>query len=200
MTLIEKGQAAGHIVIADDGKRIRYPHCNKDYRYTDPEERVRAEVYCELIFDYGYKPARLDLEVKVPRRTPEDRADIVVYADDARQAPYIVVECKAHTATEAEFVQAIEQGFGNANSLRAPWLLVTSGVKANAYDVQKFKASERDANKIAAVPRAGQKGLSKAKFYKGGQNEKNEPGTVYTASSKPRAGLSLAGSDVTSSQ
>ena len=37
--------------------------------------------------------------------------------------------------TEQEFLQGIEQGFGNANSLKAHYLLVTSDIKELAYNV-----------------------------------------------------------------
>jgi type I restriction enzyme M protein len=67
-----------------------------------------------LIFSYGYLPERIELELTVPRRTPSDSADIIVFSDIERKKPYIVVECKKQTISEAEFVQAIEQGFGNA--------------------------------------------------------------------------------------
>ena len=52
----------------------------------------------------------------MPRRTPSDLADIVVFHDDAKKNPYIVVECKKDKISEAEFSQAIEQAFGNCHS------------------------------------------------------------------------------------
>jgi len=56
----------------------------------------------------------------VPRRMPSDHADIVVYKDDACKQPYLVVENKAQELLPRERAQAIEQLFGNCNSLRAP--------------------------------------------------------------------------------
>ena len=70
-----------------------------------------------------YPADRLKTEVIVPRRMPSDYADIVVYRDDACAEPYLVVENKAAGQSGAERRRGIEQGFGNANSLRAPSLL-----------------------------------------------------------------------------
>lgn len=172
MSLIQDGINAGYISLDQENKYILYKASGKKYRYTDPEEQVRAEVYLQLIMEYGYSPKRIDLEVTVPRRTPSDSADIVVFSDDEKLKPYIVVECKKQKISEAEFTQAIEQGFGNANSIKAPYLLVTSGIKTNAYDVEGFPPMERVKNLIADIPRFGQTKTSKAKFYRGGVDEK----------------------------
>ena len=61
--------------------KIKYLIQNKEYEFG-PEERVRAAIYIELVEDYNYSPSRIDFEVQVPRRTPSDFADIVVYEGD----------------------------------------------------------------------------------------------------------------------
>ena len=99
---IEIGKQKDYIQILDGGTRIHYIVPDKKYRFTDseekvrPEEEVRAEYYVELIERYQYpETSRLILEVKVPRRTPSDSADIVIFQDDDKQmTPYIVIECK----------------------------------------------------------------------------------------------------------
>lgn len=171
MSIIQQGIENDHISFEQDGKYISYKAAGKKYRYTDPEEQVRAEIYLQLIIEYGYYARRIDLEVIVPRRTPSDSADIVVFSDDEKLKPHIVVECKKQKISEAEFTQAIEQGFGNANSIKAPFLLVSSGIKTNAYDVEGFPPMERVKNLIADIPRYGQSNITKAKFYKGGVDE-----------------------------
>lgn len=67
----------------------------KKYVWSDPEEWVRARTIGFLVVEKGYPSNRLKTEVSVPRRTPNDWADIVVYRDDACREPYIVVENKA---------------------------------------------------------------------------------------------------------
>ncbi len=169
MELIKQGIAQGLMILSDDEKNITYIHQNKKYRYSDPEEQIRAENYCSLVLNYGYPAKRIDFEVKIPHRTPNNLADIIVYENDELTAPYIVVECKKPDISEAEFTQAIEQGFGNANSIKAKFLWITEGAKENFYNVTDYASMERKENKIADLPRYGQKTVSDYKYVKGGQ-------------------------------
>lgn len=172
MNLLQVGIEKGLISFNPENTRITYVNRNKTYNFKDPEESVRAEAYVQLVEEYSYSPDRIDFEVVVPRRTPSDSADIVVYSDVEMKVPYIVVECKKETATNAEFKQAIEQGFGNANSLRAAFVWITSKTLNNYHDVANFGAQERIKNIIADIPRFGTTELKQAKYYKGGVDEK----------------------------
>lgn len=170
---LQIGIEKGLVSFNEDKSRITYytiPQ-TKSYKYSDPEEKVRAEVFLQLVLDYGYPIKKVQLEVQVPRRTPNDWADIVVFNDDECLSPYIVVECKHKDVSEQEFVQAIEQGFGNANSLKAHFLLVTSGIKTLAYNVADYKSLERVANRIPKISGYGQTEINVARFYKGGVDE-----------------------------
>ena len=124
---IEIGKQKGYIQILNEGTTIHYIAPNKKYRFTELEEQVstryleeqvRARYYVELIERYQYPATQIDLEVAVPRRTPSDFADIVIFKDAAKKNPHIVIECKKDGISEAGFDQAIEQAFGNCNSLR----------------------------------------------------------------------------------
>lgn len=171
--LIAQGIEKGYILLEefDEDKSchkfIKYCAVSKRYKFTDPEELVRAETYIQLIEKYKYPINRIAFEVTVPRRTPNDWADLVVYKDDDKKDPYIVIECKQKEVSNAEFIQAIEQGFGNANSLRSPFLWVTSGVQNKCYNVKDYKPQERETNIIAAVP-IDYQGIKKGKYAKGG--------------------------------
>jgi len=170
---IQLGIENGLISFNEDRSRIVYytkPQ-TKSYKYSDPEEKVRAIVFLQLIFNYGYPINRIQLEVQVPRRTPNDWADIVVFNDDECKSPFIVVECKHKDVSEQEFIQAIEQGFGNANSLKAHYLVVTSIIKKLYYNVADFKPMERIANRIPDIPHFGEEDIAFAKYYKGGVDE-----------------------------
>jgi type I restriction enzyme M protein len=81
-------------------------------------------------------------------RTPEDKADIVVYRDDRCLEPYLVVENKAAGLSDRQKLQAIEQGFGNANSLRAELMLFDDGDESRIYQVAGQPAMERLANQL----------------------------------------------------
>ena len=151
---IQRGIEKGYISLSDAGEKITY-RGSRDYitSFRNPEEKIRASYFAELVLDYNYPAKRIDFEVTIPRRTPEDRADIVVYEDDELKKPYLVVECKKDGITDAEFKQAIEQVFGNANSLRANFASVIAGTTRTAFNVADFKPSEREKNVIADIPK-----------------------------------------------
>ena len=164
---IRRGIEKGCISLSEDESRVTY-HCSRDYStsFKNPEEKVRAAYFAELVLDYQYPKRRIDLEVSVPRRTPEDRADIVVYEDNERKRPYLVVECKKDGISDAEFKQAIEQVFGIANSLRAKYAIVVAGTTRTAFDVAGFRPSEREKNVISDIPKIYGK-APKYRFIKG---------------------------------
>lgn len=167
-TLIKLGIEKKHFSISDDLKRITYIALKRTERFTDPEELVRAEYYVELIEKYKYPVGRIEFEVTVPRRTPSDRADIVIFEDDEKKKPYIVVECKKEKISDSEYNQAIEQAFGNANSLRATYATVIAGKTRTAFDVAGFDPREREKNVIADIPERYGK-VPVYKYIKGGK-------------------------------
>lgn len=129
------------------GDRITYNiHQKKSYNWTDPEEWVRARTIAFLVLEKSYTPQSIRTEINVPRRTPTDFADIVVYEDDRCQTPYLVVENKKERLSAREKKQAIEQLFGNANSLRIPIALFDSWGESIFYDVANYPPTERDEN------------------------------------------------------
>lgn len=174
---IENGVKSKIISFNEDRSRITY-HCYRDYQtsFKNPEEKVRASYFVELIETYQYPAKRIDIEITVPRRTPEDRADIVVYSDDECKEPYLVVECKKEGITDAEFKQAIEQAFGNANSIRSQYASVVAGNTKTAFDVSGFKPNERERNVIADIPVK----YGKAPQYKYIKGDKNKDVKVVT--------------------
>lgn len=118
----------------------------KSYSWSDPEEWIRCRTIAFLIIEKNYPSSRMQTEVSVPRRTPNDWADIVVYQDDACRIPYLVVENKSHGQTEKSRSQGIEQVFGNANSLRAPLALYDEWSTSIIYDIENFPPTERKEN------------------------------------------------------
>lgn len=174
---IDNGEKSGIISFNEDKSRITY-HCNRDYQtsFKNPEEKVRASYFVELVQTYQYPQKRIDIEITVPRRTPEDRADIVVYSDDECKEPFLVVECKKEGITDAEFKQAIEQAFGNANSIRSKYASVVAGNTKTAFDVSGFKPNERERNVIADIPLK----YGKAPKYKYTKGDKDKDLKVVT--------------------
>lgn len=179
MTFLERAINDGHAKIVGEGKqqKITYVAVNHPERYADPEEQVRAEFWAELIYRYGYEPARIGVEVTVPDRTPLDRADLVVFRDDERKKPYAVIECKQDGATDAEFSQAVEQACGNGTwaKLRASYVGVVAGMTRRFLDFsERYGVLEREANIVADLPH--QYGRPEEyRFYKGDPNNDIQP-------------------------
>jgi len=137
--------ARGVIEVAND--RVTY-HLNqkKSYAWGDPEEWVRCIAIANLVIDKKYPATQMRVEVQVPRRTPSDYADIVVYTDEVCKSPYLVVECKSDPQSRGDRDQGIEQLFGNANSLRAPLGLYDEYGDSRFFDVANFEPTERQNN------------------------------------------------------
>lgn len=141
MECVERG------LIVIDKLRMTYNlNQKRTYNWQDPEEWVRCHTIAFLIIEKGYPANRIRTEVTVPRRTPSDSADIVVYFDDRCREPYLVVENKADPQTAAARKQGIEQLFGNANSLRSPLGLYDEYGMSTFYDVASHPPTERQAN------------------------------------------------------
>jgi type I restriction enzyme M protein len=150
-----KEAIARGIIQVSKGKVIYELKQKKEYDWDDPEEWVRARTIAFLVVEKGYPAARMRTEVQVPRRTPSDWADIIVYEDDRCHTPYLVVENKAAGQSKANRDQGIEQGFGNANSLRASFVLYDEHIFSRLWDVANHPSMEREANRLgprAAVP------------------------------------------------
>jgi type I restriction enzyme M protein len=155
-TYLEQAIQEGYANISGDGKtqRIRYVAANHSEHWSHPEEKVRAEFWAELIYKYQYRPERMRIEVKVPRRTPHDLADIVIYGDkdDELKSPWFVFECKRPEVSDAEFSQAIEQACGNRASLGAHYAGTIAGLTRRLLRFDKFPAGERDKNIMTDIP------------------------------------------------
>ena len=95
-TYLDRAIADGHAEITHQGNTQKIHYTAEDFtgNHLHPEEKIRAEFWAELIYRYEYEPERIGIEVTVPDRTPSDRADLIVFTDDEKKRPYIVVECK----------------------------------------------------------------------------------------------------------
>ncbi len=153
-TFLQQALTDGHVTFSGDGKteRIHYAAASHSERWADPEEKIRAEFWAELLYKYEYLPARMRFEVKVERRTPDDKADIVIYSDEELKDRYFVFECKRADISDAEFAQAMEQACGNRASLGAKYCGVVAGLTRRLLRFDKFPAGERERNVLPDVP------------------------------------------------
>ncbi len=158
MSFLEQALQKGYAKIAMEGKteKITYVAINRTKNYSNPEEKVRAEFWAELIIRYGYEPGDIGVEITVPDRTPRDVADLVVFRKGDKMRPYAVIECKRDGITDAEFSQAVEQVCGNGTwaKFRAAFVGVVAGQTRRFFDFSpKYGVLEREANIVADLPK-----------------------------------------------
>ena len=156
-TFLDRALADGHAEITGEGRneRIHYVAAMHSERWADPEEKVRAELWAELIYKYEYAPELIGFEVNVPRRTPNDYADLVIFSDDEKKMPYFVIECKRADISDEAFKQAIEQACGNQASLGALYCGAVAGSTRRLLrfdDRNKYPPGERERNHVTDFP------------------------------------------------
>ena len=153
-TYFEAALVDGHVQLAGDSRneRIYYVAAEHSGRYSNPEEKVVAELWAELIYRYEYPPKRILFEVKVPGRIPNQIADLVVYEDDDHKSPYFVFECKRADLSDAAFDQAIEQACGYRASLGANYCGAVAGLTRRLLRFDNFPPGERDRNHLTDIP------------------------------------------------
>ena len=72
-TYLNRALADGYAEITGEGRseRIHYIVVKHSERWSDPEEKVRAEFWSELIYKYEYQPERIRFEVKRSSTNPQ---------------------------------------------------------------------------------------------------------------------------------
>ena len=170
--LLRKGQEMGIVAIDELNNQVTYRLAKESqYRWSDPEEQVRAEIILTLVFTYEYSPLRLETEVAVPDRIPAYHADIVIFRDDRRRNPYITVETAAPTVSVTERLQKVEQLFGYANALASEYGVYydATGPK-QCWRVRGEGGLERDNNEVGDIPHNyGEAPVYT--FHRGGEND-----------------------------
>ena len=153
--VLRKGQELGVIAVDELTDKVTYRlGVERQYKWSDPEEQVRAEFILTLIFHYDYSPQRIATELSIPGRTPTNWADIVVFRDDRRRDPYITIEVGAPTISPAERSQKVEQLFGYANALASEFAVYYDTVDVKqCWRVRGQGGLERTRNLVGDIPR-----------------------------------------------
>jgi len=150
--ILKDGERKGYFRVLNDGAKIEYLPSGHKENLNDPEEKVRAEYYFDLLEKYHYPVKRIELETEMPDRTPERYADIVIYEDDGKKKPYIVVECKKDGISDAEFEQATKQAIANARVLHAPLAICVAGNTRRAMETAEWNDKEPEKATITDIP------------------------------------------------
>lgn len=110
-SLIKFGEDKGYISISRDGSKITYLAQGYTDNFSDPEEKVRAKLYIDLIEKYKYKPDKNILELEKyrkighPHKRTDIKMDIVVY--DESHNPFMLFELKSREDYEKYFESSI---------------------------------------------------------------------------------------------
>ena len=166
MNLIELGIEKGIIKFDDDKNFITYIHQNKKRNYNNPEEKVQAETFLNLILIYGYSEKRIKQFVSVQMGSETKEADIIVYNDDDCHSTHILVECKKEDLTDQQFNIAVDQAYSYAVAEGAKYVWTTSRIKNQYYEVPAEKPKSRI--EIPDIPQFGIDKLAPYKYVKGG--------------------------------
>ena len=172
---IQLGIDQGLISFNEDKSRITYVHLGKERNYNNPEEKVQAETYLKLIFDYHYPVSRIRMFVPVTMGSEVKEADIVIYDDELCLRPLILVECKKQEVSEAEFQQAINQAYSYAFALpgEVKYVWVTSGIKNEYFEVDK---TQNTRNQLPDIPQYGVQEIANYKYVYGAEHLPKEDG------------------------
>lgn len=167
MSLIDQGIEKGLIKFSEDKKRITYIHQDKSRSYTNPEEKVQAEIFLKLVLEYGYPVEHIEQFKTVTMGADKREADIIVHENAEWDKPKIVVECKKQEVSQQEFNQAVNQGFSYASALSGTvkFVWITSGILNEFYRFDKEKDTREP---LGELPRHGFDSVAPYKFVKGG--------------------------------
>ena len=160
---IQIGLENNYISFNEDKSRITYVHQGKERNYSNPEEKVQALAFLQLIIDYNYPENHIRQFEPVTMGSEVKEADIVVYDDALCAKPLILVECKKQEVSEAEFQQAINQAYSYAFALpgEVKYVWVTSGIKNDYLEVDK---SQNTRNQLPDIPQYGVQEIANYKY------------------------------------
>lgn len=98
----------------------------KKYLVPQPEELVRQLLILYLTQKLDYPISRIQVEKSLSVLGQYKRYDIIVY--DHKIEPYLLIECKSHKEPINQSV--LDQAARYNITLKAPYLLVTNGVRS----------------------------------------------------------------------
>lgn len=124
--IIKKALKQGYLSFEGDSIIYHTKNLSKQ-NYTNPEEKVRAEVFARLIIEKEYPLSHIAIEVRVTRGSNKSntRADIVVYKNAKHQKAFIAIELKK--SSQKDLREAKEQVLSYANFLGVDYAQVTNG-------------------------------------------------------------------------
>ncbi len=133
-------------VKTEGGQTKVFDPIRRKYVALTPEERVRQHVVNFLVVTKGYPMGLLRVEKKVTVNSLPQRADIIAYNKQGNAL--LVVECKSYTT---ELTQQVYQQAARYNTtLKAPFLLVTNGLK---HFCSKIDFEKKTSTPLETIPK-----------------------------------------------
>ena len=172
---IQIGIEKGLISFNEDKSRIKYCYQGKERNYNNPEEKVQALAFLQLVIDYNYPERQIKQFEPVTMGSEVKEADILVFEDEVCVKPLILVECKKQDVSEAEFQQAINQAYSYAFALpnEVKYVWITSGIKNDYFEVDK---SQNTRNQLPDIPQYGIREVANYKYVYGAEYLPDIPG------------------------
>lgn len=112
--IIEKGCAAGILKCIEGSTSVEYVQQNVRGDLSKPEEPVRAQLFCRLVTDLGYRNSKSIVDIEVPRKIghpdkkSDTRADIIVYSPKDSGLAFMLIETKSWDEYDAYLDRSIE--------------------------------------------------------------------------------------------
>lgn len=105
----------------------------KKFVVLSPEEWVRQHIVWHLVHEASYPAAFFMVEKGLKLNSTQKRSDVLVCAPDG--SPFLLVECKA---PEVKIDQiTLEQSLRYNLTYKAPYLLLTNGLKTICLDAER---------------------------------------------------------------
>ncbi len=120
-------KAPPRVEVERDGKGQIKGHLRDKWLVETPEETVRQQYVCVLVYEYGYALDQMAEEMRIDgdRGHSDTRADIVVWRSAAekreKKTPLVVVECKAENIPVEQ--STCKQGGAYANCTKSPFFV-----------------------------------------------------------------------------
>lgn len=99
------------------------------YDFRDPKEKLRLEVYYNLLEKYQYPIERIEFDMNTSSLFSESFSDIVVFKDDERKIPLIAIDCLRDKISKQEFALGVQNAIIKAKAIGAEFAVCVSGNK-----------------------------------------------------------------------
>lgn len=161
--LIEKANKEGLIsFVGEEKNQLYYKKLGHTVSFLEEKEQVRLKVYLELYFKYHFPLTQISLNYPP---TSSKMEDLVVYKEQERCTPYIMVVCRNSQISESEFQQVVTNSCYRALELsdNEMFVIVTNGIKMECWYCAKNRKYQ-----IPDIPSFGKTKVPHYRYVKGG--------------------------------